>query len=192
MAWLIRLLEVLLAKLKPTAPQPAPPGPTPTAPPAPAPKEPPQVLYDTACSFLGRDASPEDIASDEYGCAETVSDIVHAAFGDFPPDGRTIVSTAVLYQKLKAHPKFKQTQVAKPGNIIISPTGMGNGTIPNGHTGIFGKSLDGLDFYIMSNTSKTGLFEKNYTLFGTQLASWVARFRKQGGYPLFYFERTEL
>lgn len=147
----------------------------------PDPEEARKKLFDYACTFLGKDASPEDIATDEYGCAETVSDIIHGCFGDFPKDG-TIVSTTKLYQQLKIHPKFRQTFDLKPGNIIISPTGYGNGTIKNGHTGIIGENQ-----IIMSNNSKTGNFEKNYPI-----KSWVDRFKLEGGFPIFVFERIEI
>ena len=38
-------------------------------------------LYLTALSCLGTDASPNDIAPDEFGCAETVNAIHKKAFG---------------------------------------------------------------------------------------------------------------
>jgi len=38
-------------------------------------KSPREILYETAKSFLGKDASPADEAPDEYGCAETVNEI---------------------------------------------------------------------------------------------------------------------
>lgn len=171
-ALLRRISDLLPGKVTP--PQPAPvPAPLP-------PPDPSDVLLETARSFLGRDASPADVAPDEFGCAETVTDIIHAAFADFPPDGKTIVSTTTLYQRLRAHPKFKMTLDPVPGSIIISPTGYGNGGLANGHTGIFDQGQK-----IMSNDSRTGLFKMNYTL-----DSWVARYRKIGGFPIFIFRRV--
>lgn len=185
MTELLSFLHWLLSFLKRPAPAPQPvpepePQPEPTPPP-PDPDAPRLHLFDVAKSYLGRDASPEDIASDEYGCAETVSDIIHAAFGDFPPDGKTIISTAILYQRLRAHPKFKATLDLLPGNIIISPTGYGNGKLANGHTGIFAEGKN-----IMSNSSSTGLFQQNYTI-----DQWVARYKTLGGFPIAVFQRVE-
>lgn len=175
----IKILLSLFIKKQPA------PIPVPTPEPVvvkPDPDEARKELFFFACTFLGKDASPEDIATDEYGCAETVTDIVHKCFGDLPKEGKTIVSTTKLYEQLKKHPKFRQTFNLKPGNIIISPTGYGNGTIKNGHTGIIGENQT-----IMSNSSKTGNFEKNYTI-----KSWVDRFRLKGGFPVFVFERIEI
>lgn len=151
------------------------------------PKKPEQVsphkkLYEHARTFLGKDASPNDIATDEYGCAETITDIIHSCFNDFPTEGGTIISTIILYKRLKAHKKFNMVTNFGPGDVLVSPTGYGNGTIKNGHTGIVGENGT-----IMSNNSETGLFEENYTV-----DSWVAKFRRQGGFPLYFFRRIEL
>ena len=40
-------------------------------------------LYEAARSFIGTDASPNDLAPDELGCAETVNEIIRRAFGDY-------------------------------------------------------------------------------------------------------------
>src|SRR3954462_12894985 len=56
------------------------------------------------------------------------------------------------------------------GDIVISPTGYGNGSMPNGHVGIIGDNGQ-----IMSNNSATGLWDIHFTL-----ASWKARYVDQG------------
>ena len=123
-------------------------------------------------------ASPKDIAIDEFGCAETIFNIIQTAFGDM--DEKILLSTTELYRKLKAHKKFQQVLDLEAGNVLISPTGYGNFQLTNGHTGIIG-----LNGKIMSADSATGLFMENYTI-----DSWIERYRKLGGFPMFVFKRV--
>lgn len=137
-----------------------------------------QKLFLCAKSFIGVDASPSDVAPDELGCAESVNAIHRKQFGS--PIGGD-VSTYRLYEALKKHPHFKQTSEALPGDIVISPTGFGgkNG-ITNGHAGIVGENGK-----IMSNESKSGNFQENYTM-----ETWRERYGKLGGYPVLFFRRV--
>lgn len=179
MAFVEEVLSVFFKKPTPApVPTPVPVPPNPDPKPMPPPETPGFHLYKVANSFVGRDASPADIAPDEYACAESVSNIIHEAFGDFPKNS-PVLSTAVLHIQLLNHPKFKGVMAPEPGDVIISPTGSGNGKLPNGHTGIFG-----FGGQIMSNDSATGLFKPNYTL-----DSWVARYRKLGGFKIYIFRR---
>lgn len=133
-------------------------------------------LYLGALMSLGKDASPNDIVPDEYGCAESVNAIHHKVFGfDIGGD----VSTNKMYKVLKTSPLFLKVDQPLEGDIIISPTGYGNGRLPNGHVGIVSK-----DRIVMSNDSATGTFIENYTL-----DTWAARYVDQGGYPVCYFRR---
>ena len=137
------------------------------------------ILFATAVKALGTDASPNDVAPDEYACAETVWDILAMAFPlnvGFP----FTVSTNQLYKFLKNCSQYIQVDNPLEGDIIISPTGYGNGVLPNGHTGIIGQLP-----LIMSNSSATGTFEENYTIDG-----WKARYAVKGGYPVYFFRRT--
>lgn len=136
-----------------------------------------EILFLTAKSCLGVDASPNDLVPDELGCAETVNAIYKKAFGsEIGGD----VSTYRLYGTLKAHPLFQKADVASPGDIVISPTGYGgkNG-MTHGHVGIMGEGGK-----IMSNESSNGKFEENYTLEG-----WRKYFAVKGGYPVLFFHR---
>lgn len=132
-------------------------------------------LYDVATSFLGRDASPNDLAPDEYGCAETVSNIIRSAFPElnFP----IMLSTRQLFAHLLHSPSFQRI-VTEPayGDIILSATGTGNGSLHSGHTGIVGK------YGVLSNDSRSGLFLENYSL-----ASWKLYFEGKGGFPTYFF-----
>lgn len=135
-----------------------------------------EILLNTAISCLGTDASPNDLAPDELGCAETVNDIHEKAFG-FPIGGG--LSTAMLYQALLTSPYFSAQEAYLPGDVIISPTGYGTGGLSNGHVGIVGEKDS-----VMSNSSATGLFTKNYTI-----QSWKDRYQKIGGFPVRFFRR---
>lgn len=136
-----------------------------------------QKLYNTAYSLLGIDVSPNDLAPDEYGCAETLSDVIKRAFPDlnFP----VTLSTTLLFEHLEADTKnWDVAQVPQPGDVVISPTGYGSGRVPNGHCGIVGK------YQIMSNDSRTGTWEANFTLDG-----WRRYYHDKGGYPVFFFSK---
>lgn len=156
----------------------APAQPAPEAAPAPKPPSTGQILHDTALSFLGQDASPKDRASDELGCVESVCEVWRAAFGTLLSD---TLSTASLYRLFKIDSRFELVPASGPflpGDFIISPTGLGsNPNVPHGHVGIFGENGT-----IMSNTSKTGRWERNYTK-----QSWDERYKHQGGYPVYVF-----
>lgn len=133
-------------------------------------------LYLSALSFLGKDASPLDEAPDELGCADSVSKVILNAF---PNVIKGSVSTAELFKQLNTSKEFSRTSQFKFGDVIISPTGSGTGGLSNGHVGICGE-----DETIMSNTSATGLWTSNYTV-----TSWVARYRKLGGFPIYFFRK---
>ena len=89
-------------------------------------------IHEEAIKWLGKDASPRDLAPDELACVESVCRILQRAGVDVPLH----VSTIKFNRWLRASNQFKGTLDAKPGNIIISVTGTGNGSII-GHTGIF-------------------------------------------------------
>lgn len=133
-------------------------------------------LYQTATSFLGKDASPKDLANDEVACAESVNDVCFAAFLENVGGG---LSTALMYRALQTSSKFAEVTTPLKGDIIISPTGYGNGQLSNGHVGIVGDNGQ-----IMSNNSNNGLWDIHYTL-----ASWKSRYATLGGFPVKYFRR---
>jgi len=138
-------------------------------------------IYNTALSLIGYDASPRNEAPDMYACAETVSSIVRKALPElrFP----VITGTSELFDYLDRSPSFTRVISPEHGDIIISPTGTGNGVLPHGHTGIIGNntSPDG-SLWIMSNDSRTGTLEVNFTL-----DSWHRFYGTRGGYPVFIF-----
>lgn len=135
------------------------------------------ILFATAVKCLGTDASPNDLAPDEVGCAETVNAIHKKAFG-FEIGGK--LSTYQMYSALQKSKYFIKVDQPLEGDIVISPTGYGNGNLKNGHVGIKGEYDK-----IMSNASATGTFEENYTM-----KSWKERYVDKGGYPMHFFRRV--
>ena len=134
-------------------------------------------FYLGALTCLNTEASPNDLAPDELGCAETVNAIHKKVFG-FEVGGN--LSTNRMYKALDKNPLFVRIDNPSEGDIVISPTGYGNGRLSNGHVGIVSK--DGM---VMSNDSATGLFIENFTL-----DTWKARYRDIGGYPVAFFRRV--
>lgn len=136
-----------------------------------------ELIYKTAISFFGKDASPNDLAPDELGCADSVCAILFKSLKE--PGVKYTVSTAQLYRELSYSYNWMMVQIPKRGDVIISPTGWGNGGLSNGHTGIMVSENE-----IASNNSNTGKFEQNYTI-----QTWKDRYVKLGGFPVFYFRK---
>jgi hypothetical protein len=133
-----------------------------------------EKLLEKSKEMIGKEASPYDNAPDEFGCVESLCSIIRSSIArDFPLE----LATWKFLTLLKQDKRFKTTLELEPGNIILSPTGSGNGTV-RGHTGIIGE-----DGTIMSNNSYTGLWESNYTI-----NTWVERWRVVGGMPIYVFE----
>lgn len=150
--------------------------PSPTNVPTSAPTTNREKFYNFAVSKLGTDVSPQDAANDNYGCADTINQLFKSCFGHTIADPG--LSTTQLYQEmLKQSTRFSRVYSPLPGDIIISPTGYGNGAkLPNGHIGIVSR------FGIFSNNSDTGFFTQNYTMQG-----WINHYQKYGGYPIVFF-----
>jgi hypothetical protein len=137
-----------------------------------------ELLYQTAKESLGMDASPNDVAPDEFGCAETINRIHKKAFGDEIGGG---VSTLRMYKCLQQRKDFRQVQTPQSGDIIISPTGTGGtSAMRNGHVGIVG-----VNEKVMSNSSANGLFLENYTI-----ASWRNKYEREGRYPVYFYRKV--
>lgn len=129
-------------------------------------------LYEVAKSQLGLDASPKDLAPDELGCAETVSNIIAKVIPNFA----VVTGTWTLWDKLRTDKRFEYISNPEKGAVVISPTGKGNGTFP-GHVGICEDNI-----VIMSNDSATGMFMRNFNV-----VNWEIRYKKKGGFPIYYF-----
>lgn len=133
-----------------------------------------KILYTYAKSQVGNKKSGVK-APIAFGCAEAVNKIFLECFGtEIGGD----VSTLRMYQALSRSIKFsKVTTAPEAGDIVISPTGYGNGSLANGHVGICSEQ-----FKILSNNSDTGKWEENYTI-----PTWYKRYAIQGGFPVYFF-----
>lgn len=128
-------------------------------------------------SSLGTDASPNDLAPDELGCAETVTTILKQVHPDTP----ILVGTWALYEYLQnAKNGWSKLQEPEEGCIVISPTGLGKkGT--HGHVGFVLR-----DNVIASNSSwpnTLGKFLKNFTV-----DKWISYYGAMN-YPVYYFKK---
>lgn len=133
-----------------------------------------EKLLAEAIKWVGKDASPFDFANDELGCVESTCSIIkHSIARDFPLE----LATWILLKILRKDKRFKATLDLSPGNIILSPSFSGNGSI-RGHVGIIGEN--GI---IYSSDSSTGLWKTKYNI-----STWVTRYRHKGGFPIYVFE----
>lgn|SRR3990167_494012 len=127
-----------------------------------------EQIVQEAERWLGKDASPLNLAPQELACAEAVSNVIHGVIPDFP---QNIVGTDALAKILDSSPYFERVIEYAPGTIIISP----RTATTYGHCGVF---LSG--DRIASNNSTTGLFEDNYSY-----ANWIRVFKKGRGLHIY-------
>lgn len=133
-----------------------------------------KTFIQTCNAALGTDVTPDDLVPDTVACAITVSTLIAKLDATFPK----VAGTWTLYDILEHRKDWKRVADPTPGCVVLSPTGMGKkGTI--GHVGIV---MD--DGRIASNNSKTGKFEKNYTL-----DSWTAYYGQKQGMPILIYKK---
>ena len=149
--------------------------------------KPGELIYEVAKGSIGKDMGGNMIP-DALSCAISVNNIVQQATGK-PIGGGA--STYNMYRALKLYSTFLpgwrfykvRIERAKPGDIIISPTGYGNGKLSNGHVGIIGMAGE-----IMSNTSfttrkwKAGTWQYNHNI-----SNWTSHYGMFGGFPVEVF-----
>jgi hypothetical protein len=127
---------------------------------------------------LGTDASPKDLANDEVGCAETVTNILRKVYPETPID----LSTKSLFSYFES-PKNGWVRVDDylPETIVLSYTSSGvRGSI--GHVGIM---MD--NGTIASNNSfgvNKGKFTQNFTP-----ATWKKRYSDIQQMPIYLYRR---
>jgi hypothetical protein len=131
-----------------------------------------KTLLQKSLQYIGTDASPIDRVDDVLGCAESVTEILQK----IRPETPIITGTWTLNEYFKKNKGYKRVYIPMPGNIIISPTGLGNGTM-RGHVGIVGRNNT-----IMSNVSATGKWASNY-----DIESWNKRYKDKGGISTIYY-----
>lgn len=136
-----------------------------------------EKLYKTSKASIGVEVSPLDIAPDNLACVESLSKIIQKAVPElqFP----TLLSTRELFEYLERSVSFTPVNEPLYGDIILSVTSTGDGTIAHGHTGIYGKT------WIMSNDSRTGTWEANYLP-----DAWQRYFSGRGKMKTLYYRLT--
>lgn len=130
------------------------------------------TIYQTALNHIGVDASPADLVDDVVGCAESVTVILQKHI-NMP----IITGTYTLFDYMNKSGNFARVDIPMAGNIVISPTGMGDGSM-RGHVGIIG-----MNDVIMSNDSYSGKWMANYTV-----QAWRARYSGKGKMPVYFYK----
>lgn len=129
------------------------------------------LITEEAKQWEGRDASPRGLAPQEVSCAEGVSNILHRVLHEFPEG---IVSTASLFGRLLEDTHFTPVLTPSPGCVIVSPRTQ----MTFGHAGIFIE-----DDVILSNDSKTGTMQQNYTF-----DTWIHEMKVRRGLHTYIFK----
>lgn len=127
-------------------------------------------IYKTGKQYLGKDVSAK---YNELGCAEAVNFIVKKAIG------RAVggdVSTYRMYKSLIKDEEFEKVQEPELGDIILSPTGYGDGS--PGHVGIISDNGK-----IMSNRSADSLWSEHLTM-----DDWKEKFKS---FPIDFYRYTK-
>lgn len=122
---------------------------------------------------LGQEVTPKDDIPDEVACAEVVSSIIKKVDPDFP----ILPSTRDLDMKFYLDKHFKRITEPEEGAVVISP----RTAKVFGHVGFF---LD--KDSIASNTSKTGIFEKNHTWNG-----WIREYKERRGLRIYLYRPVD-
>lgn len=163
MDWIINLIKWFFTEQEVVEPNPE------TVPQPPKPMTNREWLYKVAYSCLDIDMAP---TQDALGCSESLYYVMKKAGVPNLPK-RAILGTAEMDAWLKKN--FASYANPLPGDIIMSPTGSGNGKI-RGHTGIVG------NVNIMSNNSKNSLWQDEWNL-----KKWLNYYQKYGGLSTKYY-----
>jgi hypothetical protein len=130
----------------------------------------PKQIHTLAVLLKGQDLSY--LVNNMVGCSESVTRILYT-LGII---NNVITGTYTLFEWLNTSGRFMKVQIPKAGDVILSPTGLGNGKI-QGHTGIMDSNNR-----ILSNDSMSGKLLSNYTI-----TTWSARYKVLGGLPVYYY-----
>ncbi len=110
----------------------------------------------------------------DVGCVEAVNTVFEECFGS-PIDQN--LATIRMHQTLIADPRFRQTEVPLPGDIIISPAINPKKAIKHGHVGIVSSNEK-----IMSNNSANGAWDEHL-----DFVKWEKRYVQDAGFQILYF-----
>ncbi len=110
---------------------------------------------------------------DDVGCAESVTRICNALYGD-----EIIPGTYTLLHHYLRSNKWAESFAPVNGCVVIAPTGTGNGSMP-GHVGIYDNGK------VWSNNSMSGRFDAHFTM-----SSFYRRYTRDGGIRVRCFIRV--
>lgn len=127
-----------------------------------------EILYKVSVESIGKEMSPQDLADDELACVESLEGVIKKAFGFYIGGDKPILATWLLLEALRKDDRFEEVSKGQAGDIILCPTGTGNGRI-RGHVGILG------NHQIMSNNSYTSLWDASFTH-----DTWYQRYEVRG------------
>lgn len=138
-----------------------------------------ELLLHKAKECIGKDLTPKDEIPDDVSCVAQIQEVHRLATGSYIGTGAALYNTGALYRHVQADPKWRKVTTPLPGDMVLSPTGYSTKGAKNGHVGIVGET------HILSNTSKTGKWEANYTL-----ASWEEYYAKKLGFPVTFWRHV--
>lgn len=132
-----------------------------------------QAIIEYIKANLGKDLNE---TWNELGCAKTVNNIFKNVLG-YVVGGD--VSTAKMLEEVVNNPNFIEITTPNTivGDIILSATGTGNGTIAHGHVGVLGENG-----VIYSNNSAKDMLDDHLTA-----ETWKSYFTIKGGFKPRYF-----
>ena len=130
-----------------------------------------EKLYQVAYSCLGKHMGLTSGIDKSVNCANALSHVlILAGVNGLPQKG--IPGTAELYGWLLRSKQFDKMAEPLPGDILIYPTGYGNGSV-RGHAFVVGKRNP------MSNNSNTGLWDAHWD----SVSEADEFYSKKGGIP---------
>lgn len=139
------------------------------------------LIYDTALSFLGKDASPLDTVPDRVACVDSLTRILKKALleSNFP----ILDATEELAMYLLKSPSWMQVTTPKKGDVVVAVSTYRGGERVYGHCWVVGQNLapDGT-LWLMSNNSDGGKWEVNGTL-----GSCIRLYKERKGLEVLYF-----
>lgn len=140
-----------------------------------------EKIYTQVKLNLGKHLTLDEAVPAEVGCAEAVSKVLSLSGINVPPQG--ISGTYSLYEWLDTNSAFQKIDEPEQGAILISPTGMGDGSV-EGHVGIFcAFNLQWKnDWAIASNDSASGNFLETWSW-----QRWQAYYEAVGKLPCYIF-----
>lgn len=134
-----------------------------------------EILYKVSVESIGKEMSPQDLASDEVACVESLEGVIHKAFGFYVGGEKPMLATWLFLDALRADERFEEIEKGGVGDIILCPTGTGNDNV-RGHVGILG------NYQIMSNNSYTSFWDASFTH-----DTWYNRYQLRGDLDVHFF-----